>query len=137
MVQPGSVATCLVGTIDRANWPAAADYASCTMSCGPDDLGRRTCSQMDLSTCRSKSGCVCLSSPCVTCADCEIEALPDCYIPLDAELGLPCATTVAKGEICSPACGRSLCIEADGKTGCVCNAQGQYACADWADGTWR
>ncbi len=137
MVHPGSVPTCLVGTIDRANWPASADYTSCTMACGPDDLGKRTCSQVDRSTCLGKTGCVCLSSPCVSCTDCVLEALPDCYVPLDAELGLPCAPTVAKGEVCSPACGRSLCIEADGKTGCVCNAQGKYACAGWAGDTWR
>jgi hypothetical protein len=135
--QTGSVTTCLVGTIDRANWPAAADYSSCTMTCGPDDLGSRTCSQTDLSTCRSKNGCVCLSSPCVTCTDCAFSALPDCYVPLDADLGLPCAPTVAKGEPCSPACGRSLCIEADGTTGCVCNAQGKFACAEWGTDTWQ
>jgi hypothetical protein len=135
--RPGSVPTCLVGTIDRANWPAAADYTSCTMICGPDDLGSRTCSQTDLSTCGSQSGCVCRSSPCVACADCEFAALPDCYVPVDAELALPCAPTVAKGELCSPACGRSLCIEADGKTGCVCNAQGKYACAHWGGETWK
>jgi hypothetical protein len=28
-----------------------------------------------------------------------------------------------------------LCIEADGITGCVCNAQSKYACAPWASST--
>jgi hypothetical protein len=30
-----------------------------------------------------------------------------------------------------------VCLEADGKTGCVCNAQGKYACAAWGETTWN
>jgi hypothetical protein len=135
--RPGSTPTCMSGTIDGANWPAAADYSSCTKVCGPDDLGARICSQVDIATCRRSSACVCLSSPCVTCEACEFKTLPGCYEPLDVESPLPCAATVINGGSCLPACGRSLCIEADGRTGCVCNAEGKYACATWGDGTWK
>jgi hypothetical protein len=135
--RPGATPTCLTGTIDGANWPTAADYSSCSKVCGPDDLGTRICSQEDISTCRRASGCVCLSSPCVTCDACELKTLPSCYEPLEVDSPPPCAATVVNEGACSPACGRSLCIEADGKTGCVCNAQGKYACATWGDGTWK
>jgi hypothetical protein len=136
--RPGDLPTCLEGTIDQANWPAGATFASCIEACGPDDLGTRKCGQMDLATCRTMGGCVCLSSPCAICADCLFAApLPDCYLPLDAESGLACPKTVVRGGPCTPSCGRSLCLQADGKTGCVCNAYGKYACADWGDATWR
>ena len=129
---------CFAGTIDRANWPVAATSASCIKPCGPDDLGLRSCSQSDLGTCQAMSGCVCLSTPCVTCAACAfLSSLPDCYVQSNAASAPTCAASVENGGPCSPACGKSLCLHADGKTGCVCNAKGKYACADWNGTTWN
>ncbi len=128
---------CYQGTIDRANWPSGAGSTSCTKRCGPDDLGLRTCSQSDLATCQSSAGCVCLAAPCTKCADCALLAIPDCYVPTNAASPRTCDPSVTNGGDCSPACGKSLCIEADGKTGCVCNAHGKYACALWGGNTWK
>jgi hypothetical protein len=131
-------AICYTGTVDRANWPAGATSTSCSKPCGPDNLGIRTCSQADLASCQATSGCVCVASPCTKCADCAfLAALPACYAPSNAASPLTCATSVTAGGDCSPACGKSLCIQGDGKTGCVCNAQGKYACALWGGGTWK
>lgn len=129
---------CMAGTIDRANWPVAAGEASCSKPCGPDDLGVRTCGQTDVSTCQKESpACVCLASPCARCADCVFLVLPACYVPSNAASPPTCPASVANGGACSPACGKTVCIEADGKTGCVCNAKGQYACALWSAGNWK
>jgi len=129
---------CMTGTIDRANWPAAAGETSCTRSCGPDDLGVRTCGQTDVATCqRESASCVCLVSPCAKCADCAFLVLPSCYVPTNAAAPPTCPASVINGGDCSPVCGKTLCIEADGKTGCVCNAQGKYACALWSGGNWK
>jgi hypothetical protein len=131
-------AICYTGTIERANWPAGATSTSCTKSCGPDDLGFRTCSQTDLASCQATSGCACVASPCVKCAACVFAvALTDCYLPSNVASPRTCAATVTDGGDCSPACGKSLCIQADGKTGCVCNAHGKYACASWGTTTWK
>jgi hypothetical protein len=130
-------AWCYTGTIDRANWPAGATSTSCSKSCGPDDLGIRTCSQTDLASCQATSGCVCVASPCVRCADCAFLGLPDCYAPTNAASPGNCAASVGDGGDCSPACGKLLCIQADGKTGCVCNARGKYACALWSGAAWK
>ena len=130
-------AICPAGLTDRANWPANTTYTSCTKTCGPDDLGIRSCSQTDRSSCQATGGCVCLESPCVTCARCSFLTISECYVPTNAASVEACAIGVATGVACSPACGKKLCLEADGKTGCVCNAQGQYACATWGETTWK
>jgi hypothetical protein len=30
-----------------------------------------------------------------------------------------------------------LCLERDGKTACLCNREGKYACADWNGAAWQ
>ena len=133
------VAICPERLIDQANWPAGTTYASCIKPCGPDGIGTRTCGQTDKATCQATSGCVCLDPPCVACADCEFPSPSPsaCYVPTNAASAPACAEGVARGGACSPACGQRLCLEADGRTGCVCNDQGKYACATWAETTWK
>ncbi len=133
----GATPACYTGTVDRANWPVAASANACTMVCGPDALGTRTCSQTDLASCQAMGGCVCLLSPCATCTACVLSPLPDCYAPSNAASPPACAATVKNGTPCTPACAKTLCIEADGQTGCICNALGKYACAAWGGGTWK
>jgi len=135
--EPSGTPVCFLGTVDRANWPAGATGTTCSKACGPDDLGIRTCSQTDLVSCQATTGCVCLSAPCTKCADCALLALPDCYMPSNAASARTCATSVISGGDCTPACGKSLCIQGDGKTGCVCNERGKYACAPWSGTTWK
>ncbi len=130
-------AICAAGLIDKANWPAGFSPTSCNEPCGPDLLGARTCAQTDLATCGASSGCVCLASPCVRCADCAFLPLPDCYVPINAGAAAACAASVSDGSPCGTACDRRLCLEADGKTGCVCNAHGRYACATWGGTSWK
>jgi hypothetical protein len=134
---PSATPVCYLGTIDRANWPAGATNASCSKSCGPDDLGIRVCSQIDLASCQATAGCVCVSAPCTKCANCALLALPDCYVPTNAASPENCATSVKNGGDCTQTCGKVVCIQGDGKTGCVCNAQGKYACAPWEGTTWK
>lgn len=133
----GGTLPCYVGTVNQADWPAAAAYTSCAMSCGPDALGTRTCSQSNLTSCLALPGCVCLASPCAQCTTCAFANLPNCYLPASTASPPTCPATVANGVGCSPACARTLCIEADGITGCVCNARGEYACAPWGGSTWE
>ena len=128
---------CPAGLTNQANWPAGTTSTSCTKPCGPDDKGIRSCSQTDMPTCQATSGCVCLEAPCVACANCAFLTISDCYVPTNAASAPDCAKEVTKGGACSPACGHKLCLEADGKTGCVCNAQGKYACATWGETTWK
>lgn len=128
---------CSSSVTNLASWPANTGYTTCTKSCGPDDIGYKTCGQTDLATCQASSGCVCVTSPCVKCADCAFLTLPDCYVPSNAANPSTCASTVTNGGSCAPACGKTLCIEADGKTGCVCNSHGRYACATWSSGAWK
>lgn len=131
-------AICLTGLTDQASWPAKTSYTSCTKPCGPDSVGMRTCSQTDKTTCQAKSGCVCQDAPCVACADCAFQPpFSDCYIPTNTAVVPACAEGVVRGGACSPVCGKQLCLEADGKTGCVCNDQGKYACATWGGTTWK
>ena len=131
--------SCPAGLTNHASWPAGTCYSSCTKPCGPDGTGMRICSQTDKATCQATSGCVCLDTPCVVCADCAFrtQPLPDCYVPTNAASAPTCAQGVAQGSACGPACGRQLCLEADGKTGCLCNDQGKYACATWGETTWK
>ncbi len=131
------LAVCPAGLTDQANWPAGTSYTSCAKPCGPDDIGIRSCSQTDKSTCLAPGGCVCLESPCVACASCALRSNSDCYLPTNAVSVPACAKEVTQGGACAPACGKILCLEADGKTGCLCNAQGKYACATWAETTWK
>lgn len=134
---PSATPVCYMGTIDRANWPAGASNTSCSKACGPDDLGIRVCSQTDLASCQATVGCVCVSAPCTKCANCALLTLPDCYTPTNAATPADCATSVRNGGDCTEACGKVLCIQGDGKTGCVCNAQGKYACAPWEGTAWK
>ena len=134
---PSGTAICPAGLTDRANWPANTTYTSCTKTCGPDGIGIRSCSQIDRTTCQATSGCVCLESPCVACGNCAFLTISECYVPTNAASVPACATGVSQGVACSPACGKQLCMEADGKTGCVCNAQRQYACATWGETAWK
>jgi len=131
-------AVCPAGITNQANWPVEASFTSCAKPCGPDSIGIRFCSQTDRNTCQATSGCVCLESPCVDCANCGFFSLiPDCYVPTNAATAPPCANGVTQGGTCAPACSRLLCLEADGKTACVCNAEGRYACATWGETTWK
>ena len=130
-------AVCPAGITDRADWPANTTYTSCTKVCGPDGIGIRSCSQSDKATCQAAGGCVCLNPPCVTCANCAFLTLSECYVPTNTSAVLACGNEVVQGGACSPACGRQLCLEADGRTGCVCNAQNRYACAVWGETTWK
>jgi hypothetical protein len=128
---------CPAGLTNQADWPVGTVSTSCTKRCGPDDIGIRNCGQTDRATCQATSGCVCLEAPCVACATCAFLTISDCYVPTNAASIPVCAKDVTEGGACSPVCGRKLCLEADGKTGCVCNAQGQYACATWGETTWE
>jgi hypothetical protein len=131
-------ATCLAGLTDRASWPSGTNYTSCVKPCGPDNIGIRTCSQTDKTTCQATNGCVCLNTPCVTCADCVFQSsFSPCYSPTNTASVPACTEGVVRGGACSPACGKQVCLEADGKTGCVCNDEGKYACATWGGTTWK
>jgi hypothetical protein len=131
-------AICPAGLTNQANWPAGTTYTSCTKPCGPDDIGVRSCGQTDKGTCQATgAGCVCLETPCVACANCAFPIMSDCYVPTNTGSVPSCAKEVTEGGSCSNSCGRQLCLEADGKTGCVCNAHGKYACATWGDTTWK
>jgi hypothetical protein len=130
-------AVCPAGLTHQANWPAGTTYTSCTKPCGPDDIGIRSCGQTDRGTCQVAGGCVCLEAPCVTCADCAFLTISECYAPTNAASVPACSKEVTEGGACSQACDRQLCLEADGKTGCVCNAHGKYACATWGETTWK
>ena len=132
-----TVGVCPKGLTDKANWPAKTTLTSCTKPCGPDELGVRSCGQTDKTTCQTTSGCVCLEAPCVACANCAFLTISDCYLPTNTASVPSCRDEVSEGGACSPACGKTLCLEADGKTGCVCNAQGKYACATWGETTWK
>jgi hypothetical protein len=105
--------------------------------CGPDGIGFETCSQSARATCQAEIGCVCLETPCVLCAGCTFGSMPECYVPTNVAAPPFCADDVRRGASCAPACDRRLCLEKDGKTGCVCNRQGKYACADWGDSGWK
>jgi len=123
---------------DLAGWPASYPESACVRSCGPDDLGQQICSRVDVKTCQSKTGCVCLEEPCVLCADCTFEvALAACYLPTNGSEAPSCAAGVAKGASCAPACDRRLCKRKDGKTACLCNDEGAYACGDWGESGWK
>jgi hypothetical protein len=132
-------AVCPTGMTDRASWPAGVTYISCTQTCGPDGIGLTTCGQTNLATCQAASGCVCspLAPACVTCANCTLRSSSDCYQPINANNPPDCAASVVKDAACSSPCGKQLCIQADGKTGCVCNAHGKYACAFWSGTAWK
>jgi len=129
---------CPTGLTSQASWPAGTCYAACIKPCGPDDIAMRLCTQTDRATCQAESGCVCLDTPCVACADCAFLQNPsECYIPTNAATAPPCATGVTQGGACGSACDRRLCLLADGKTGCVCNDRGKYACATWGGTGWK
>jgi hypothetical protein len=131
------MAVCPANLTDSAPWPAGTSYTACTQPCGPDDLGVRTCSQIDTWTCQASTGCVCLSSPCVRCSSCTFAALPDCYVPANVASIPTCEPTLRSGDPCASACDRSLCIQRNGKTACVCGAHGKYACAAWTETGWK
>jgi hypothetical protein len=131
---------CPSGLVDKGNWPAASPYTTCSEACGPDNLGVRACSQVSKATCQASGGCLCIDSLCASCAICSLPASSECYLPTNAatlEQVPACDKTVKKGGACSLACGRQLCLQADGKTGCVCNASGKYACAAWGESSWK
>jgi len=85
----------------------------------------------------AKSGCVCLQGPCVTCGACPYQGLPACYIPTNGATATLCPEGVTEGAACAPACNQQLCVQADGKTGCVCVGSGRYACAGWNGSGWQ
>ncbi len=128
---------CPAGLTDQAAWPAKTSYSSCLRPCGPGGLVFETCSQVDRPTCLAKSGCVCVEGPCVSCGACPYQALPDCYLPSNGAAVTLCAASVSEGRACAHPCDRQLCLQADGKTGCVCISKGQYACAEWNGSSWR
>jgi hypothetical protein len=135
---------CPKGLTSEASWPSGTCYAACIKPCGPDDIGTRYCAQTNLATCQATGDCLCLqdypaeNTRCVACLDCAIQAPSDCYRPTNAAKPPACAAGVTQGGPCGPpACDRQLCMEADGKTGCVCNEQGKYACATWGGTSWQ
>lgn len=130
---------CPAGITDQGSWPAEMTATSCVQTCGPDNIGSTTCSQNDMASCQVGGGCVCSTAAmaCVKCARCTIAATDACYQPSNTTNPPNCAATVIKGGTCNPACGKHLCIQADGKTGCVCNAAKKYACAAWTAGAWK
>jgi hypothetical protein len=130
-------APCPSGLTQQAGWPAGSTVTSCARACGPDYLGAQTCKQSDLSTCKKEGGCVCLEEPCVTCADCTFWNLPDCYVPTNTAVPPTCEGEVGKGKPCAPACGKLVCLRKDGKTACICNDAGKYACGDWGASGWK
>jgi hypothetical protein len=131
------VTVCPSGLTDQAGWPANTADTSCVRTCGPDGIGLQQCHQTDQATCQKASGCVCLEGPCVACEDCAFLALPDCYVPENAATAPLCADGVVRQGACAPACGKRLCMHKDGKTACLCNSEGRYACADWGDSGWQ
>ncbi len=127
---------CPAGLVEQASWPAKMAATSCVRWCGPDDIGLMTCSQTSKADCQKTSGCLCLEAPCVGCEPCKFIMVPDCYAPTNAATAPQCAAGVVQGGSCSPACGRLLCLHSDGKTACICNRYGQYACAAWNGSQW-
>jgi len=128
---------CPAGLTDQASWPVSSPVDFCSRVCGPDGIGVQTCSRTDQATCKGKSGCLCVEAPCVTCANCAFLTMPTCYVPTNPTAAVACADGVAKGGACAPACERRLCLRKDGKTACVCNNQGKWACGDWSDSGWK
>jgi hypothetical protein len=131
---------CPSGLWDKGNWPAASTYTLCSEECGPDNVGLRACSQVSRETCQASAGCLCIDSLCASCAICSLRTPSECYVPTNSATleQIPnCDKTVKKGGACSPACSRLLCLQDDGKTGCVCNAGSKYACATWGETSWK
>jgi hypothetical protein len=133
---PGT-AWCPKGLTDQAGWPANLASNSCGQQCGPDSLGLQICRQAPLADCKKKPGCVCLVEPCVTCEDCGFFSVPDCYVPANATTVGACSQDISKGDACAPACSKQLCLRKDGKTACLCNEDGKYACGDWGASGWK
>jgi hypothetical protein len=131
-----TVGPCPAGLTEQASWPARSTASTCMRPCGPDRIGLQACTQADRASCQAKPGCLCLEAPCVTCAACVVAA-GDCYQPTNSATVPPCATGAGEGRPCSPVCGRQVCLRADGKTACICNGQGRYACADWTGTAWQ
>lgn len=135
----GTVA-CGASVVDKGNWPAKSSYAACSQACGPDDLGSRTCSQVQAASCKASSGCVCVDTLCASCGACVFPSLPDCYRPTNAPSAaeIPaCDKAIRKGAACGTVCNRKACLQEDGKTACLCNNVGRYACAPWGENTWK
>jgi hypothetical protein len=131
------LAPCPANLADRADWPGGVTPTTCKKPCGPDDIGTRTCGSTDTNSCRNSAGCVCQQGPCVSCGDCSFVNLASCYVPTNTNAIPDCADTVEPGTPCAPSCSKSLCLRADGKTGCICNPKGTYACAAWNGWTWK
>lgn len=130
-------AMCPKGLTDQAGWPANNPATSCGRPCGPDNIGLQVCRRAPLADCKKKAGCVCLTEPCVTCDDCGFVSVPDCYVPTNAATVGPCSHDISKGDACAPACGKQVCQRKDGKTACLCNGDGKYACGDWGGSGWK
>jgi hypothetical protein len=131
-------AVCPARLTDLAGWPTSNTEQSCTRDCGPDEMGSQLCARTDVKTCQSRPGCVCLEEPCVLCDPCTFgEGLDTCYLPTNGPEAPSCSDDVRKGGSCAPACSRRLCTRKDGKTACLCNLQGKYACGDWGDSGWE
>jgi hypothetical protein len=131
----GSV--CPAGLTELANWPSSSKADSCSRVCGPDGIGAQICSRTDRATCQAKGGCLCLEAPCVACADCAFLSMPTCYVASNAATAPSCANGVGKGDNCAPACDHQLCLRKDGKSACICNGEGKWACGDWRDSGWK
>ena len=133
----GGSPVCPAGLVEQASWPAKTSATSCVRPCGPDEIGWETCGQTSPAECQKESGCVCQVDPCAACGRCAFGPVPDCYLPTNAATAPPCAAGVSQGGACGPACDRRLCLRSDGKTACVCNREGKYACADWDGAAWQ
>jgi hypothetical protein len=133
----GPTSLCPAGVVANASWSPAITAGSCTQLCGPDLLGTRLCAKADLAACKQTGECLCSSSPCTACPPCAFTQLSPCYQPTNAAALPACDGAVRKFGLCATTCDRKGCLQADGKTACVCNPDGYYACAPFKNGNWE
>lgn len=136
-IDGGNGSFCPAGVVNNASWSPAITSGKCTRLCGPDLLGTTECTRVDLSTCQKTGDCVCPNTPCTSCTACSLPSLSTCYQPTNAPTLPACATSVRKFDACQAPCDRKGCLMADGRTACVCNPSGYYACSTWRNGTWN
>ena len=133
----GPTSFCPAGVVENASWSPAITVGSCTQPCGPDLLGSKLCKRVDLATCQQSGDCICSSDLCTSCVACAFTELSKCYLPSNADKLPACASSVHKFDACDATCNRKGCLLADGKTACLCNPNGYYACAPFKNGNWH
>ena len=110
----GPTSLCPAGVVAYASWSPAITAGSCTQLCGPDLLGSRLCSKVDLASCKQSGECLCSAAPCTTCDTCRFAGLSPCYQPTNASALPTCDGSVRKFDACSNTCDRKGCLLADG-----------------------